>query len=131
GTPVGHHDLRAWGPLGASHPKSFVVGDRPEAREAEPNNERDQANPVALNTVVNGRMDGTADVDAFAFEGQAGQPVILDLAGAGRGAGPPRRGAPSARPAGGPPGPTPAPAPTRPWTCPCPRPAATWSPPTT
>jgi hypothetical protein len=80
GVPVGHHDLRAVGPLGVSNPRAFVVGDRPEAREAEPNNTPAQANTIAVNAVVNGRMDGQADVDCFAFEGKAGRRVFLDLA---------------------------------------------------
>ncbi len=73
GTAAGLRDVRVVGPLGVSNPRTFVVGDRPEAREAEPNNRPEQANPIALNSVVNGRMDVAADVDCFAFEGRAGQ----------------------------------------------------------
>ena len=38
GTPVGHHDVRAVGTYGLSNPRTFVVGDRPESSEVEPNN---------------------------------------------------------------------------------------------
>src|SRR5689334_22065356 len=69
GTPIGHHDVRAVGPLGVSNPRAFVVGDRAESREAEPNNTPAQANPIGLNTVVNGRIEASPDVDCFAFEG--------------------------------------------------------------
>ena len=62
-----------------SNPRTFVVGDRPETVEAEPNNTPAQANPVAVNSVVNGEM-AAADVDCFAFEGKQGQRVFLDLA---------------------------------------------------
>lgn len=81
GAVAGLRDVRAVGPLGVSNPRTFVVGDRPEAREAEPNNRPELANPIALNCVVNGRMDVAADVDCFAFEGRAGQGVFLEVAG--------------------------------------------------
>jgi hypothetical protein len=81
-TPVGHHDVRVVGPLGVSNPRTFVVGDRPETREAEPNNAPAQANPIARNSVVNGRMDAAADIDCFAFDGRAGRRVFLEVAGA-------------------------------------------------
>ncbi|MEO6810867.1 MAG: PPC domain-containing protein [Isosphaeraceae bacterium] len=82
GTPVGHHDVRVFGPLGVSNPRTFVVGNRPESTETEPNNVPEQAGTIALNSTVNGRMDAAADVDCFAFEGKAGQRVLLDLEGA-------------------------------------------------
>src|SRR4051812_43427561 len=40
--PLGHHDVRAVGTFGASNPRAFVVGDRPEAAEAEPNDAAEQ-----------------------------------------------------------------------------------------
>jgi hypothetical protein len=79
GTPVGLHDVRAFGPLGLSNARTFVAGDRPEAREVEPNDTSARANPIALNSVVNGRSDAAADVDCFAFEGRRGQRIFLDL----------------------------------------------------
>ncbi|MCA1686864.1 MAG: pre-peptidase, partial [Planctomycetia bacterium] len=54
GTPVGHHDVRAVGTYGLSNPRTFVVGDRAEANEVEPNNTPAQATAVAVNSVVNG-----------------------------------------------------------------------------
>jgi hypothetical protein len=82
GTPAGPHDVRVVGPLGVSNPRTFVVGDRPEAREVEPNNLPEQAGPIAPNSVVNGRMDAAADVDCFAFDGRKGGRVFLEVAGA-------------------------------------------------
>lgn len=79
GTPLGHHDVRAIGPLGVSNPRTFVVGDQPESVEVEPNNTPAQANPLALNSVVNGETTPT-DLDHFAFDGRAGQRVRLELA---------------------------------------------------
>jgi hypothetical protein len=79
GVTPGHHDLRAVGPFGLSNPRTFVVGERPESIETEPNNTPAQANTIALNSVVNGETAG-ADVDCFAFEGRQGQRIFLDLA---------------------------------------------------
>src|SRR5579864_2029036 len=78
GTPIGQHDVRALGPLGVSNPRVFVVSDRPELRETEPNNLPAQANSIALNTVVNGEISAT-DIDCFAFEGRKEERVFVEL----------------------------------------------------
>lgn len=78
--PVGLHDVRVLGPLGVSNPRAFAVGDRPEAEEVEPNDTPTTATPLPLNSTVNGRSQTPADVDCFAFEGKAGQKLILDVA---------------------------------------------------
>src|SRR5206468_3941124 len=77
-TPAGHHDIRAVGTYGVSNPRVFVVGDRDEVNEAEPNNTPEQAKTIAVNSVVNGEI-AAADVDCFAFEGKKCQRVLLDL----------------------------------------------------
>ena len=77
--PVGLHDVRALGPLGVSNPRAFAVGDRPEVAEVEPNDTPASATPLPLNAVANGRSQALADVDCFAFEGKAGQRVVLDV----------------------------------------------------
>ncbi len=77
--PVGHHDLRAIGTYGVSNPRAFLVGARPESIEAEPNNSPEKAGPLVVNTVINGEINGGADVDCFAFEGKKGQRLFLDL----------------------------------------------------
>ena len=77
--PLGHFDLRdrnLWGQQSAQ----FIVGGRPESIEAEPNNSPDKAGPIAVNTVMNGEINGGADVDCFALEGKKGQRLFLDLA---------------------------------------------------
>jgi hypothetical protein len=81
GTPPGIYDARIVGPLGLSNPRTFVVGDRPEVREKEPNNLPAEANPVTINSVIDGRSDASPDVDCFAFEGKRGQRVFVDLWG--------------------------------------------------
>ncbi|RUL87786.1 PPC domain-containing protein [Tautonia sociabilis] len=77
--PIGLHDVRAVGPLGVSNPRAFVIGDRPEAVEAEPNNNPGEAGPIAIGSVVNGQINGATDVDWFTFNGRAGQRVLIRL----------------------------------------------------
>jgi hypothetical protein len=81
GTTVGQHDVRAVGTYGLTNPRTFVVGDRPESVEGEPNNAASLANVVAPNSVVNGQISAT-DVDVFAFDGKAGQRFLIDLTAA-------------------------------------------------
>jgi len=78
--PVGQHDVRAFGPYGVSNPRTFYVGDRPETLEVEPNNQRDQATPLAMNSAVHAQMTAT-DVDFFVFEGKKDQRVRLEIMG--------------------------------------------------
>ncbi|MBC7815622.1 MAG: hypothetical protein IAG10_01845, partial [Planctomycetaceae bacterium] len=82
GVPDGIYEVRFGGRFGVSNPRSFVVGSRKEINEIEPNNVREQATPVELNSTVNGRTDGSA-YDYFKFTGKAGQRVLC-LCQAGR-----------------------------------------------
>lgn len=77
GTPLGTHDLRLVSRYGVSNPMLWDVQDLPEVLEKEPNNLPAQANPVALNCVVNGTADGNSE-DYFAFSARKGQRVIVD-----------------------------------------------------
>lgn len=79
GTPVGHHDVRAFGPYGVSNPRTVVVTDRPVVNEAEPNNTPQTANPVAVNSVVNGESAAATDVDCFAVEAKKGQRLLIEV----------------------------------------------------
>ena len=79
GTPLGHHDIRVLGTYGVSNPRTFVVGDRNECKEVEPNNTPAKATIVSMNSVVNGEIAGATDVDCFRFEGKKGLRVLLDL----------------------------------------------------
>jgi hypothetical protein len=78
GVPDGVYEVRFSGRFGVSNPRSFVVGSRKEINEIEPNNTREQATPVELNSTVNGRTDGSA-YDYFKFTGKAGQRVLCVL----------------------------------------------------
>jgi hypothetical protein len=77
--PLGHHDIRAVGAYGLSNARAFVVEDRPESVETEPNNSPATANAIVVNTITNGEANGGADIDCFAFEGKQGQRLFLDL----------------------------------------------------
>jgi hypothetical protein len=74
--PVGMHDLRLVNKFGVSNPRVFVVGDLNEVNEKEPNNDIEQAQPVDLNTTVNGVINAPTDVDYYVFKGQKGQKVV-------------------------------------------------------
>jgi hypothetical protein len=78
GIPAGVYDLRAVGTNGMSSPRSFVVGNRAEVLEAEPNDAPGTAQEVALDAVVNGRIEKPGDIDCFKFKAKAGQRVVLD-----------------------------------------------------
>ncbi len=75
--PAGVYEVRSVGYFGVSTPRAFVVGDHPELNEAEPNNERTQAQALVVNAVVNGTADGESP-DFFQFEGRAGQTLVID-----------------------------------------------------
>ena len=74
--PSGVYELYAGGLFGLSNPRTFVVGSQSEAREVEPNNDLDRANPLPLNSVVNGTINGETDVDVFRFAGKKGQRFV-------------------------------------------------------
>ena len=77
--PLGQHDVRAVGTFGVSNPRTFVVGDRPEVAEVEPNNTPDKATPIVVNSVVDGEISSATEIDCFAFEGKKGQRIFCDL----------------------------------------------------
>ena len=79
GTPLGHHDIRVLSTYGVSNPRTFVVGDRIEFKEVEPNNTPAKATSVSINSVVNGEIANATDIDCFCFDGKKGQRVLLDL----------------------------------------------------
>lgn len=77
--PLGCHDVRVVGRFGVSNPRTFVIGDRPETAETEPNNSPDRANPVEIGFLINGAIDGATDVDHFAFTARRGQRLFIEL----------------------------------------------------
>ena len=73
--------MRVLGRFGISNPRVFVVGDRPETAEIEPNNNPNQANSVVIGQTINGRFENELDVDCFAFIGKKDQRIVIDLEG--------------------------------------------------
>src|SRR3954451_25352076 len=64
---LGEHHLRLRTECGISELRTFFVGAYPVIEEIEPNNERTNAQKVALNTTVAGVMK-SEDTDCFAVE---------------------------------------------------------------
>jgi hypothetical protein len=73
--PEGIYEVRSLGRFGASNPRSFVVGSRPEVNETEPNNTREQSMPIEWNSTINARTDASG-YDYFKLTGKAGQRLI-------------------------------------------------------
>ena len=76
--PPGDYEVRFVGKAGISNPRFFVVSDYDEAEEKEPNNTRKEANRIALNTTVNGRISPPEDIDWFVFAAKKGQRVLIE-----------------------------------------------------
>ena len=80
--PPGPHLVRLYNADGASAVRVFVVGEQPEAAEAEPNDETAKAQAVAdLPVTVNGLLEKRDDVDSFAVKLDAGQCLVASLQG--------------------------------------------------
>lgn len=77
-TPPGQYDLWAVGDNGISSPRTFVIGNRPEQSELEPNETASAAMSVPLKVVINGRLDKAGDTDHFRFEAKQGQRVVVE-----------------------------------------------------
>ncbi len=75
--PPGSYEMRAEGTYGVSNPRTFVVGDRPEVVETEPNNSPTEASTVEIGSVVNGRIGAANDIDYFRFKAAQGQRIII------------------------------------------------------
>ncbi len=75
--PPGTYDARLLGRFGVSTPRSFVVGDVPERREAGDHHSPEAASDLAPDVVVNGHTDAGA-VDYFRFHAQQGQTLVIE-----------------------------------------------------
>lgn len=71
-------DVRAIGQWGVSNPRTLWIDDLVDNIEAEPNNQRAEAKPLALESAVNGRMDGRADVDWYKLTLPKDKRVLVD-----------------------------------------------------
>jgi hypothetical protein len=73
--PLGERELRVATPRGVSSTGLLVVGDEPEAREAEPNDTAAAAQRVTLPVTMNGRIQAGEDVDQYRFTARAGEQI--------------------------------------------------------
>ncbi|WP_197996444.1 PPC domain-containing protein [Gimesia panareensis] len=76
--PVGTYDLRVLCRNGLSSPRSFVVGNRSEVLESEPNEKLKSAQDVSLDVSINGCVSQKGDVDVYRFQASQGQRVVLE-----------------------------------------------------
>jgi hypothetical protein len=75
--PPGVYELRAAGPYGVSNARRFVVGDREEVLEKEPNDDVAQATDVPFGATVGGNCD-PQKFDVFRFTPKKGRRVIIE-----------------------------------------------------
>ena len=59
----------------------YAVDDLPECLEIEPNDIYEQAQPVELPILVNGKIQQPGDVDYFSFEGKEGDELAVEVMG--------------------------------------------------
>lgn len=78
--PLGRHPLRVLTPFGPSDVGYVVVGEWPELAEKEPNNTREQAQPLTGPVTVVGRSDGNEDVDVYRVTIQKGETIVFSAA---------------------------------------------------
>jgi hypothetical protein len=78
--PPGAYDVRVVNKWGVSNPRLFVVGDKAEVIEKEPNNDTPEAQKVELGTTINGTISNPVDVDYASFAAKAGQRVLVHCA---------------------------------------------------
>ena len=75
--PAGLYDVRVRGLYGISNPRLFRIDSLPEAAEVEPNDTLAQATPVTMETIINARANGAADIDFYRVSVKAGQTLVV------------------------------------------------------
>jgi hypothetical protein len=75
--PPGPHLLRVFNGDGASSPRFFIITERPDELEKEPNDSFKQAQPIEqLPATMTGRLEKSGDVDSFAVKVEAGRWLV-------------------------------------------------------
>ena len=74
----GFREVRLDGPSGVSNLAVVRVDTLPQVVEAEPNNDPEKAQEVAIGTVIDG-LHNAVDVDHFRITGEPGRRFTLDL----------------------------------------------------
>jgi hypothetical protein len=76
--PVGTYDVRLVGRFGVSNPRLFAVSrGLAEVAEKEPNNDQATAQPVAVNSAVNGMSDQNGE-DVFRIALKKGKRIVIE-----------------------------------------------------
>lgn len=75
--PPGYYEVRCEGKYGVSNPRLFLITQAPHFLETEPNNELDQATDVEGQGILQGQINGQADIDRFRIKAQRGQRLML------------------------------------------------------
>jgi len=78
--PPGTYEVAAAGRFGGTNTRRFIVSDRSEVAGTEANNTAAEASALELGTVVNGRLEGGADLDWYSFSAQQGQRLVFTCA---------------------------------------------------
>lgn len=58
---------------------SFALDQQPEVAETEGNDRPENAQPLTLPVIVNGRIDRASDLDVFSFTGNAGDAIVAEV----------------------------------------------------
>jgi hypothetical protein len=79
--PAGTYDVRLVGRFGVSNPRLFqVTHGLQDVAEKEPNNEAGQAQPVAINSAIDGVSDQNGE-DWYRFEAKRGDRITIECFG--------------------------------------------------
>ncbi len=62
-----------------SNQMPFAIGDIQEVFEAEPNNVREEAQPIRKPLLINGRIQQAGDRDVFSFQGKKGDSISIEV----------------------------------------------------
>lgn len=79
GLEPGIHEVTLDNGRVSATPVLYDVDILPEDEEFEPNNTAETAQRIEFPRIVNGRIDAPGDIDVFAFEGAAGDTVVLEV----------------------------------------------------
>jgi hypothetical protein len=77
--PLGVRELRFIGPTGVTETVPVTIGQYPLVLDKEPNNTREQAQPVQFPACIAGKIEPAGDIDRYRFDAKAGQHLIFDV----------------------------------------------------
>ncbi len=80
--PLGRQGFRIHTPLGTSSLIPLWIGDEPELRETEPNDDLAQATAINAPATVNGILEKAGDVDFYRVDARAGRDLVVRVVAA-------------------------------------------------